>query len=72
MVNHGPMSHCNKDCLNMKINHGQPSLTMVDHGQHGPTSHLDKDCLTMKINIGQPWSNMVSHGQSLLTMVNHC
>jgi len=23
MVNHAPMSHCDKDCLNMKINHGQ-------------------------------------------------
>ncbi len=28
MVNHGPMSHCDKDCLNMKINHGQPWSTM--------------------------------------------
>lgn len=29
MVNQAPMSHCNKDCLNVKDNHGQPSSTMV-------------------------------------------
>jgi len=26
MVNHGPVLHCDKDCLNMKINHCQPCL----------------------------------------------
>ena len=45
MVNHGPMSHCDKYCLNSKIN-------------HGPTSHCDKDILNIKIdhvaNYGQP------------------
>ena len=28
MVNHGPMSHCDKDCLNRKIKHGKPWSTM--------------------------------------------
>ena len=37
MVYYGPMWHCDKDCLNMKIN-------------HSPTLHCDKDCLNMKIN----------------------
>ena len=63
MVNHCPMSHCDKDCLNMKINHGQPWSTMVNmkinDGQswssmvsYGLTSHYDKDCLNMKNNHG--------------------
>ena len=50
MVNHGAMSHCDKYCLNMKINHGQPCSIIVNHG---PTSHYDKDCFNMKINNGQ-------------------
>jgi len=45
MVNHGPMLHCDKDCLYVKIN-------------HGTTSHCDKYCLNMKIDNGQPWSNV--------------
>ena len=48
MVNHGPMSHCDKDSLNMKINHGL-------------TSHCNKYCLDMKINHGQAYSAMVQH-----------
>ena len=45
MVNDGTMSHCSKDCLNMKI-------------KHGPTSHCDKDCLNMKMNHGKPLLTM--------------
>ena len=29
MVNHGSMSHCYKDCVNMKINHGQHAYFRV-------------------------------------------
>jgi len=67
MVNHGPMWHCDKACLNMKINHGQLLWAIVNHG---PTSHCEKDCLNMKINHGQPCSIMINHGHIVTKFVS--
>ena len=51
MINHGPKSHCDKDCLNM---------TMVNDGQ--PWS---KVTLWQRLSQyeNQPWSTMVNHCQ---------
>jgi len=48
------MSHFDKSCLNIKINH---------YLNHGPMSHYDKDCHNMiiMVNNGQPWSAMFNH-----------
>jgi len=32
-VNHGSMSHLDKDCVNMKIDHGDPWSNMGSHSQ---------------------------------------
>ena len=72
MVNQGQMLHCDNDCLNMKINHGQPwsnvalwqrlstyeNKSWLTMVNHGVMSHYAKYCLSMKINRGQPWSNV--------------
>ena len=68
------MSHWDNDCLNMKMNHVQPSSFMVNHG---PTTHCNEECLNMKINHGQPWSNFAlwqwlpqNENQSWLMIIN--
>jgi len=48
MINHGPMSHFDKDFVNMKIN-------------HGPMLHYDKVFLHMKVNHAQPWPTIAQH-----------
>lgn len=71
VVNHGPISHYDKNCLHIKIidNHGQSRSTMVSHGcwwstmfygiKHGQT------CLNVVLwqklsqYENQPWSTMV-------------
>ena len=72
MVSHGPTSHCDKDCLNIEINHGQQWLTNVQCHivrnvvsiwksimvNHSPTSNCDQYLVNMKINCGQLWSTI--------------
>ena len=72
MVNHGPTSHCDKDYLNMKINHGQQWSTTVQCRivknivsiwksiivNHGPTSPLWQILSTYE---NQAWSTIVNH-----------
>ena len=55
MVNHGPIPHCEKNCLNMKTNYCE---AMVNEG---PMSHCNKDYGNMKINHRQSWLAMVQH-----------
>lgn len=59
MVSHAPMSYCDKDCLNMEINHSlnrgrishydKDSFNMIIMVNHGRMSHYDKDYLDMRI-----------------------
>ena len=56
MINHSPMLHCDKDCLNMKINHVQPLSKIIKDGQSWSNITLWQ-ILSQYEN--QPWSTMV-------------
>ncbi len=78
MFNHGPTSHCEKDCLNIKINHGQPWSNVKL--REILSQYENKSWSTMVNSLGpMPHSN--NHGQHRIateivsiwksTIVNH-
>ena len=64
---HGPISHYEKHCLNMKINDGKQSLINIIHSQ-SMSSTVECHIATNKSQYeNQPWATMV-----ILGPTSHC